>query len=90
MNGIRPGTLGQKVVVWSLEGDWPEADRQIIQSVLDRHVPEQVDPTFNRWTARYNGERFLAWRTSWSGSCMSSEDAETLAAQIEAHYQRMH
>ncbi|MBN1287890.1 MAG: hypothetical protein JXB47_21000 [Anaerolineae bacterium] len=89
MEAKRPGVLGQEVIVWTLEGDWTETDKAIVQSVLDRHIPAKVDPTFNRWTARYNGRRFLAWRISWNGSCMSSEDASSLAAQIEAHYRQI-
>jgi hypothetical protein len=87
MDTNRPGKLGNQVVAWTLEGRWRDADRTLIEQIFDICVPARIDSEFNRWTARYNGKRFLAWRASWEGCCLTAENARELADQIAAYYQ---
>ena len=68
-------------------GDWTDADKATLISVVETHCPTLVDSMFNNWRFDHH-LRFSARRATWTMGTIHAETAAGLAQQISYYYDR--
>ena len=77
---------GAIYVPFSLEGEWPDEEHEIVTRCISRYTPERVDAGYNNWRfTRYPEGYIISKRATWD-MCWMSESAEDLVTKIALYY----
>lgn len=80
---------GDVYAPYNFEGEWTEAEKEVVSAAIDPHVPGKVDAMFNNWlfTKSNLPNFFILKRATWDQViCVTS--AADVAVKIASYYAR--